>query len=301
MKLSIIVPVYRSEATLDRCLQSLIRQDITDYEVILVDDGSPDSCPQLCDEWAAKDSHFRVVHKSNGGLSDARNAAIRVAQGEWLTFVDADDEVAPASYAALLLLMGPDTDIIEYPIVRRHASGRDERLQLPCRTFSDARDYWLCTKGYTHTYACNKVYRKALFQHVTFPVGRVFEDAFTQPLLLQQSRAVTTTSEGCYIYHLNPQGITQQAQGPQLAMLLDAHLTTLRTWPDAEYYLHVVNIQMDVYELTGQQPVLPFLRVNPFTRGLSLKLRVKALLLNILGLRALCKLNKTLHRWNSNH
>ena len=84
-------------------------------------------------------------------------------------------------------------------------------------------------------------------------------------------------------------------------MLLDAHLTTLRTWPDTEYYLHVVNIQMDVYELTGQQPVLPFLRVNPFTRGLSLKLRVKALLLNILGLRALCKLNKTLHRWNSNH
>ena len=284
MKLSIIVPVYRSEATLDRCLQSLIRQDITDYEVILVDDGSPDGCPQLCDEWAAKDSHFRVVHKSNGGLSDARNAAIRVAQGEWVTFVDADDEVAPASYAALLPLMGPDTDIIEYPIVRRHASGRDERLQLPCRTFSSARDYWLCTKGYTHTYACNKVYRKTLFREVRFPVGRVFEDAFTQPLLLSQARRIFTIT-----------------QGPQLAMLLDAHLTTLRTWPDAVYYLHVVNIQMDVYEFTGQQPVLPFLRVNPFTRGLSLKLRVKALLLNILGLRALCKLNKTLHRWNSNH
>ena len=90
MKLSIIVPVYRSEATLDRCLQSLIRQDITDYEVILVDDGSPDGCPQLCDEWAAKDSHFRVVHKSNGGLSDARNAAIRVAQGEWVSAAAAD-------------------------------------------------------------------------------------------------------------------------------------------------------------------------------------------------------------------
>ena len=300
MKLSIIVPVYRSEATLDRCLQSIIRQDITDYEVILVDDGSPDSCPQLCDEWAAKDSHFRVVHKSNGGLSDARNAAIRVAQGEWLTFVDADDEVAPASYAALLPLMGPDTDIIEYPIVRRHASGRDERLQLPCRTFSSARDYWLCTKGYTHTYACNKVYRKALFQHVTFPVGRVFEDAFTQPLLLQQSRAVTTTSEGCYIYHLNPQGITQTAQGAQLAMLLEANQHTLQLWPDDEYYLHVLNIQMDVCELTGHQPVLKRRFVNPFASGLSPKLRIKALLVNMLGVSAMCKLNKTLHRWNSN-
>ena len=300
MKLSIIVPVYRSEATLDRCLQSLIRQDITDYEVILVDDGSPDGCPQLCDEWAAKDSHFRVVHKSNGGLSDARNAAIRVAQGEWLTFVDADDEVAPASYAALLPLMGPDTDIIEYPIVRRHASGRDERLQLPCRTFSDARDYWHITKGYAHTYACNKLYRKTLFREVRFPVGRVFEDAFTQPLLLSQARRIFTITQGCYIYHLNPQGITQTAQGAQLAMLLEANQHTLQLWPDDEYYLHVLNIQMDVCELTGHQPVLKRRLVNPFASGLSPKLRIKALLVNMLGVGAMCKLNKTLHRWNSN-
>ena len=67
--LSIIVPIYRSEATLDRCLQSLLRQNIADYEVILVDDGSPDGCPQLCDDWAANDSHFHVIHKQNGGLS----------------------------------------------------------------------------------------------------------------------------------------------------------------------------------------------------------------------------------------
>ena len=298
--LSIIVPIYRSEATLDRCLQSLLRQNIADYEVILVDDGSPDGCPQLCDDWAAKDSHFRVVHKSNGGLSDARNAAIRVAQGEWLTFVDADDEVAPATYAALLPLMSPDTDIIEYPIVRRHASGRDERLQLPCRTFSDARDYWLCTKGYAHTYACNKLYRKTLFREVRFPVGRVFEDAFTQPLLLSQARRIFTITQGCYIYHLNPQGITQTAQGAQLAMLLEANQHTLQLWPDDEYYLHVLNIQMDVCELTGHQPVLKRRLVNPFAPRLSPKLRIKALLVNILGVSAMCKLNKTLHRWNSN-
>ena len=301
MKLSIIVPVYRSEATLDRCLQSILRQDIADYEVILVDDGSPDGCPQMCDAWAERDAHFRVIHKANGGLSDARNAGIRVAQGEWLTFVDADDEVAPGTYGALLPLMTGDTDIIEFPIIRRQASGREELLSLPCRTFTEAREYWLSTKAYTHTYACNKLYRRQLFQSVTFPVGRVFEDAYTQPLLLQQAHAVTTTSQGRYIYHLNPQGITQQAQGPQLAMLLDAHRTTLRRWPNGEYYLHVLNIQMDVYELTGQPPVLVSITVNPLARGLSLKQRVKALLLNILGVRTLCKLNKILHRWNSNH
>ena len=299
MKLSIIVPVYRSEATLDRCLQSIMHQDISDYEVILVDDGSPDGCPQMCDAWAERDAHFQVVHKSNGGLSDARNAGISVAQGEWLAFVDADDEVAPGTFAALMPLTA-DSDIIEFPIVRRHASGREERLSLPCRTWHDARQYWLQTKGYTHTYACNKIYRKELFLSVSFPVGRVFEDAFTQPLLLQQSHAITTTSKGCYVYHLNPQGITQTAQGQQLEMLLDAHLSTFKTWPDGEYYLHVLNIQMDVYELTGHKPVLPPIRVNPFMRNLSLKLRLKAVLLNILGLNGICKLNKTIHRWNSN-
>lgn len=299
MKLSIIVPVYRSEATLDRCLQSILRQDITDYEVILVDDGSPDGCPQLCDKWAQHDAHFRVVHKANGGLSDARNAGISVAQGEWLAFVDADDELTPGTLAALMPLTD-HSDLIEFPIVRRHASGREELLSLPCRTWHDARQYWQQTKGYTHTYACNKLYRKALFRSVTFPVGRVFEDAFTQPLLLQQAHTITTTSKGRYIYHLNPQGITQTAQGQQLEMLLDAHLSTLKMWPDGEYYLHVLNIQMDVYELTGHKPVLPSLRVNPFMRNLSLKLRLKAVLLNILGLNGICKLNKTIHRWNSN-
>ena len=287
MKLSIIVPVYRSEATLDRCLQSLIRQDITDYEVILVDDGSPDGCPQLCDEWAAKDSHFRVVHKSNGGLSDARNAAIRVAQGEWLTFVDADDEVAPATYAALLPLMGPDTDIIEYPIVRRHASGRDERLQLPSRTFSSARDYWLCTKGYTHTYAWNKVYRASLFCEVSFPEGKVFEDVWTIPRILQQASVIATTGSGLYHYRKNPSGITAQAKGNELTSLLEAHLSS--PYPAPLSYL--LNIQLDVFRFT-HRILLP--DNLPITKADNFKDNIKQQLYKTIGINRLCKIHKAL-------
>ena len=86
MKLSIIIPVYRTEATLHRCVESVLNQNLDDFEVILVDDGSPDNSPQICDDWAAKDAHIRVIHKPNGGLSNARNAGLDKAQGDYITF-----------------------------------------------------------------------------------------------------------------------------------------------------------------------------------------------------------------------
>lgn len=91
MKLSVVIPVFCVESTLDRCVESVLAQDVDDMEVILVDDGSPDDCPRLCDEWAKRDSRISVIHKSNGGLSDARNAGLDVACGQYITFVDSDD------------------------------------------------------------------------------------------------------------------------------------------------------------------------------------------------------------------
>ena len=104
MKLSVIVPVYQVEATLDRCVASIVGQTFSDLEVILVDDGSSDRSPQLCDEWAAKDSRVRVIHKTNGGLSDARNAGLDVATGDFVTFVDSDDYLESDNYQHVLLL-----------------------------------------------------------------------------------------------------------------------------------------------------------------------------------------------------
>lgn len=100
MKLTVIIPVYRVEATLDRCVESVVRQHVPEMEIILVDDGSPDKCPQICDEWAQKDTRIHVIHKSNGGLSDARNAALDIAKGEIITFVDSDDYLADNTYPA---------------------------------------------------------------------------------------------------------------------------------------------------------------------------------------------------------
>lgn len=98
MKLSIIIPVYRAEDTLERCIGSILQQSFTSYELILVDDGSPDACPQLCDEYAGKDSRIHVIHKENGGLSDARNVGIKRAKGLYVTFIDSDDAIGKTRF-----------------------------------------------------------------------------------------------------------------------------------------------------------------------------------------------------------
>ena len=102
MRLSIVIPVFRVEDTINRCVESVVNQDYDNIEVILVDDGSPDKCPAICDSWASRDSRVRVIHKQNGGLSDARNAGIAIASGDYITFVDSDDYLDEQLYATLM-------------------------------------------------------------------------------------------------------------------------------------------------------------------------------------------------------
>lgn len=308
MKVSIIIPVYRVEQTLDRCVESVVGQSYTDIEVILVDDGSPDNCPAMCDEWARKDDRIRVVHQENGGLSAARNTGIDRAQGELLTFVDSDDYLAPETYSHAVAAMTADTDIVEFPVSRFHKSQWQKELRFTPAVYDDMKDYWLNGRAYEHCYAWNKLYRRELFREVRFPAGRVFEDVSTLPLLLQKTRRVAVIDQGLYYYCLNEQGITSTARHPQLGQLLDAHLAVIDRWCDDRYYMHVLNIQMDVAEQSAQeesnQPntatgtiILPMRHVCPFASVLNTTERLKACILNIIGIKRLCKLSKAIHRW----
>ena len=125
MKLSIIIPVYRVEATLNRCVESVTNQSFDDFEVILVDDGSPDRCPLMCDEWAQKDPRITVIHQTNAGLSAARNAGIDRAQGDYLTFVDSDDFIGTETLSEVVEQLD-DNDILEYPVCRFFGKNRQE-------------------------------------------------------------------------------------------------------------------------------------------------------------------------------
>jgi glycosyltransferase involved in cell wall biosynthesis len=285
MKLSIIIPVYRTEATLNRCVESVLNQNLDDFEVILVDDGSPDNCPQMCDDWAAKDAHIRVIHKPNGGLSNARNAGLDKAQGDYITFVDSDDYIAANTYAPLLQCM-EDADLLEYSIANR--------LSLPDCTYTDAQKYWLQGQAYRHTYACNKIYKKSLFCNIRYPEDKVFEDVYTLPHLLEAAKTIRTCSQGYYHYCYNPQSITANANGKQLEMLLDAHLNSGMPIDDS-YYLYLLNIQIDVWERLGGDIKLPFRNVHHQAfRGTQ---KLKAITNNILGIKIICIISKFIHQF----
>lgn len=258
-QLSIIIPVYRVEQTLDRCVRSVLCCERSDIEVLLVDDGSPDSCGTLCDQWAERDGRVRVLHKRNGGLSDARNAGIEASQGDLLMFVDSDDELAPGTVEAAMKTMEEDEacDIAEFGVLRVSRSSDDKEVRACSKPadgscnkqslflkgelvfdpktvsethYADMRLYWLRTRAYTHSYAWNKIYRRWLFQDVRYPVGRVFEDMFTLPPLLLRAKRLRIIPHGCYIYHINSSGITAHADhdASMYGMLLTASLDAWR-------------------------------------------------------------------------
>lgn len=108
---SVIVPVYKVEKYLDKCVESIVEQTYKNLEIILVDDGSPDNCPSMCDSWAQKDSRIKVIHKENGGVSSARNSALDAAAGDYICFVDSDDFIEPNAVGYMLENIG-DADVI---------------------------------------------------------------------------------------------------------------------------------------------------------------------------------------------
>jgi glycosyltransferase involved in cell wall biosynthesis len=276
-------------------MESVVRQTFTDMEVILVDDGSPDRCPQMCDEWARRDSRVRVIHQANGGLSRARNAGIEAARGTLITFVDSDDFIDRDTYAQTVPLM-EDADITEYPLYWHYGANDQEIRHFGEEHFIDMKDYWLRGRAYEHTYACNKIFRRQLFDEVHFPTDRVFEDVATLPLLLQKARKVVTTQRGCYYYCMNAYGITSTSTGHELRMLLESHIEAMQRWLDDGYYMHVLNTQMDVCERLGVEPTLPMRHVNIFHHGLNARQRIKAVLLNLIGVKGICQVNKFTHK-----
>ena len=211
MKLSIIVPVYNVEKHLERCMKSIIAQGLTDYEIILVDDGATDRSGVLCDELQQEHDTIRVVHQKNGGLSAARNTGIEVAVGSYITFVDSDDELSPNTLKANLdyLISHPEVDMLEYPVEVHADSDRAYHLSFPDETqHADIFADWIRREGYLHCYAWNKIYRRELWSETRFPAGAYYEDTAVMPAIVRQCRSIHYSSHGCYRYIMHPGTIT---------------------------------------------------------------------------------------------
>lgn len=304
--LSVIIPVFKTEATLERCLLSVLRQQV-DLEVILVDDGSPDNCPHLCDAWARRDPRVRTFHQPNRGLSAARNAGIDQARGEYLTFVDSDDHLSSGTYKPLMKILAfhPEFDILEFGVVKFEGSVERQDIILADHVYHDRLEYWLRARAYEHSYAWNKIYRRWIFDKVRFPEGRVFEDIQTLPSLVRLAQCVATVSTGCYHYTLNEKGITRQAGATEVKQLLEAHIPLLSEMLSGDthrldvdyglsrYYLMVLNIQITYMQLSGDAPQIPHysFRIPP---DLPLRTRLKDSFIRLLGLSAYVRLVRLL-------
>ena len=208
---SVIIPVYKVEPYFRRCLDSVINQTYTNLEIILVDDGSPDNCPQICDEYALKDRRIVVIHKENGGLSDARNAGLNICKGDYITFVDSDDWVDLQYIEELFrLLTESDSDIaIGENFQTNNIQSR------PCYVINSfvytSKEALVHLFENTHAafiISCGKLYKKELFSKLRFPVGKYHEDEYTTYILFYHSKQIAYTSQVLYYYYQRSDSIT---------------------------------------------------------------------------------------------
>jgi glycosyltransferase involved in cell wall biosynthesis len=210
MKLSIIVPVYKVEAYLHRCIDSILAQTFTDYELILVDDGSPDRCPTICDEYAQKDERIKVVHKSNGGLSDARNAGLEIAQGKYIGFIDSDDFIHPQMYEIMIFIAEQDNIGItqcefykfdeggEFFSVGHYDTNNISKKLMTSHELLE--NYYPSYSSILSTTVCNKVYNASIFDSIRFPVGMYYEDSFVFLDTINSSGLLATINVPLYYY-----------------------------------------------------------------------------------------------------
>ena len=208
---SIIVPIYKVEPYLRRCLDSIVNQTYTNLEIILVDDGSPDTCPQICDEYAAKDKRIVVIHKENGGLSDARNAGLEISKGEYISFVDSDDWV-DEKYIEILLnsAIAENTDIAIGENIQTNGFCNKPKNISTIKTYSSKEAlYHLFSQNHiAFTISCGKLYKKELFSNLHFPIGKYHEDEFTTYILFYRSKKIVYTNCILYYYFRHSNSIT---------------------------------------------------------------------------------------------
>lgn len=209
--ISVIVPVYKVEDYLKRCIDSILRQTYGNLEIILVDDGSPDGCCKICDEYAERDKRVKVIHKENGGLSDARNAGIDIAQGSYVAFIDSDDWVHDKYIEKLYQLLkktAADISVCNYMETSREDIPQNN-INGKIYEFSNVEALeQLTNKLYLQmVVAWGKLYKKDLFNEIRFPEGKIHEDEFTSYRVIYKARKVVFTTERLIYYWQRPDSI----------------------------------------------------------------------------------------------
>ena len=210
--ISVIIPVYKVEKYLCRCVDSVLEQTYTNMEIILVDDGSPDNCPVMCDEYARQDSRVKVIHQENAGLSGARNAGIDMAQGQWLAFVDSDDYLAADFLGRLYqacVNTGSSLSVCRWEYVRGETIPEHGTGETRVYTGREMLANLYVPDGAYFVVAWNKLYRKELFEDIRYPLGRIHEDEATTYRIYDKVKKAAYVDRSLYGYFVTPVSITR--------------------------------------------------------------------------------------------
>lgn len=219
--ISVVVPVYNVEGYLSKCIDSILTQSYSCLEIILVDDGSNDSSGQICDEYAERDKRITVIHKTNNGLSRARNSGIEIASGKYIAFVDSDDFIHPLMLEWLINtaqeydvpLVCCDYTSTEFP--------KEEKRRVELLDMQEAIGRLLDDTGYK-CFAWNKIYEKSLFDGIRYPSGKLFEDIPTTYKLFKKTSKIAYCKNKLYFYSIRPGSISRYKFSGRDRDLLDA-------------------------------------------------------------------------------
>ncbi len=262
--ISVIVPVYNVEKYLRRCVDSILAQTYTNLEIILVDDGSPDNCGKICDEYAKKDSRIKVIHQKNGGLSAARNAGLDIATGDYIGFVDSDDYISPEMYEKLLNILkesNSDLSVCGMDYYDENNNRIDQECPLTDRTFSNLEIFGELQKELYWFYvnACPKLYQSLIFEDIRFPVGKLYEDNHIVHYIFQKCNSIVTTSNKWYYFTLRNGSITHSGFSIKSLDDIDAFIDRIEFYKKNEMKEYIVpaKIQLINYYRNNAKCIKP--------------------------------------------
>ena len=212
-EISIIVPVYKVEKYLDRCVEAILEQTYTDFELILVDDGSPDNCPIICDSWANKDSRIKVIHKENGGAGQARNVGFCNASGAYIGFVDADDWLTKDMYEYLhTLIVKENADVAMCNFTRNSKELESDTLNEEIKILDSKgiQEFFYRINGEPSNYAIwNRLYKKEVLAGIQFLEGKITEDVMFIYEVAKKAKKMVVSNKKKYLYYENVLGVTK--------------------------------------------------------------------------------------------
>lgn len=244
-QVSVIIPVYNVKNYLNRCLDSALAQTYSNLDIVIIDDGSTDGSAAIIDEYASKDARIQAIHQKNAGVSQARNAGIDAAKGEWIAFLDSDDEMTKDAVETLLLTaLEADAPMSMGGYYRCHHKTKlssAQQVHIPEGIFEqEALLKFYLREGKNHNYLWTRLFRADLFDNQCFPIGKLYEDIYILPRLLKKAGRCVMTDHPIYYYHIRKSGITgnfqieKQIQGLQACLAAKQYICEL--YPNLAVY-----------------------------------------------------------------